>query len=484
MGTVNSNLAPEPSIANDPSTFSTYPTPTPTVTLKTPSFSSSSSPRDIELRRASLATASSFSSSSSWETQSYLHGACLPVVSSSAKRQPTTTPTMISTTSNPSYPPNTNPFPHLPTDLLLLLLQHLPPSTLHRFSLTCRQLHVLIQSNTEALYRHRVLTRFRLQPQRAHHSFRLRHEGIQEQTWADMYWRLSVLRTRWVGWALDRATNAFECYPMEFVVKNVAVAGDEGGVTGSLGRSRGGAEPTGRGGAHRRNRLTLLGICRWRTIADAITKVKGTLTVSETHSTSITFKETQLIRGPPNTVAVPNTYTAECFGSVMLGMYDPNASAHYRGVFALVMEECFWAAQEGADEVISFTSGETHFGVVTTVDAAQQRVYARCRLGFGGDGAGEFVMEADSRGGQGIHHHGELNAAGEHAALVTMAQTPAGALHFSPKAEPRAVQPWWAVPPVAPWPCLPEGRVDIRKVGNVVLGMFVEPVMGCFYIGL
>ncbi|TPX57099.1 hypothetical protein PhCBS80983_g04063 [Powellomyces hirtus] len=344
-------------------------------------------------------------------------------------------------------PGHDNPFQRIPTDLLLTLLQHLPPSSLQRLAQTSSALHTVITTNMESLYRHRVLTLFRLQSQRRQHSYRMMFEGIQEQTWCDMYWRLSVCRTRWVGCALDRATNHFEPYPMELVIKNAA---------------------TTRGSSS----VRIDGVCRWRSVGDAVTKMKGCVKVEEGWSTSVEFREHKLVRGPADTVALPNKYTAECFGSVMLGMYDPGSTRAVRGCFALVMEESFWGTDE--TEPIVFVPGRPYFGVITTVDAAEKGLYSSCRLMFekAKDGedcsAGAFIIPGT-----------------EHSARITIANKSSSSSRFhfdaSSDDESHPSNAWWN-PPADP--CVPDGKVDVKKIGNVVVGLFNEPTVGCFYIGL
>ncbi|KAJ3180656.1 hypothetical protein HDU87_001769 [Geranomyces variabilis] len=337
-------------------------------------------------------------------------------------------------------------FNDLPTDLLLTLLQHLPPPSFHRLARTCRALHTLVSTNSEALYRHRVLTQFRLEPQRRQHAFRMRFEGEEEQTWCDMYWRLSVLKTRWVGLALDPVSGFGMPYAMELIWKT-AVAAPPDGRAGSGGGVR------------------VDGVCRWRTVGDAVTKVTGRVHVEDGYSTSIAFKEHKLVKGPVDTVAVPNAYVAECFGSVMLGMYDPGFGRRSRGVFALVMEECFWGTDD--TEPIEFMPGRTHFGVVATVDSARRGAYSRCRLTFLHSALGVFEMDLPRPCAAWV----ELASSGD-------------ALHFDSgeDAQDGKKRSWWE--DSTGEPCLPDGKVDCQKFGNMVIGFFTEPELGCFFIGL
>ncbi|KAJ3163057.1 hypothetical protein HDU86_002226 [Geranomyces michiganensis] len=397
--------------------------------------------QEAQRRRESFGSTSTWASSSSSSPEQY---------HSSFPRSPSSAgPTTFSSTEEEDEQWSATDraarslFADLPTDLLLTLLQHLPPRALHRLARTCRALHTLVTDNSEALYRHRVLTQFRLEPQRRQHAFRMRFEGEEEQTWCDMYWRLRVLRTRWVGLALDPVSGFGMPYAMELIWKTAVTAPDKGGG------------------------VRVDGVCRWRTVGDAVTKVTGKVNVADGYSTNIAFKEHKLVKGPVNTVAVPNSYVAECFGSVMLGMYDPGFGRRSRGVFALVMEECFWGSDE--TEPIEFTPGRTHFGVVATVDSARGGEYSRCRLTFLHGALGVFEMDLPRPCAAWV----ELAGSGD-------------ALHFDAGDELQdgstRRRSWWEDPTGKP--CLPDGKVDVQKFGNMVIGFFTEPELGCFFIGL
>ncbi|KAI8592255.1 hypothetical protein BDZ88DRAFT_408855 [Geranomyces variabilis] len=407
--------------------------------------------QEIQRRRESFGSTSTWASSSaSLSSADQHHHSCSPPSTSSAG------PTTCSSTEEEEEDEQWSATDRatrslindLPTDLLLTLLQHLSPPSLHRLARTCRALHTLVSSNSEALYRHRVLTQFRLEPQRRQHAFRMRFEGEEEQTWCDMYWRLSVLRTRWVGLALDPVSGFGMPYAMELIWKTAVTAPPDGRAGG-----------TGGGG------VRVDGVCRWRTVGDAITKVTGRVSVEDGYSTSIAFKEHKLVKGPVDTVAVPNAYVAECFGSVMLGMYDPGFGRRSRGVFALVMEECFWGTDE--TEPIEFMPGRTHFGVVATVDSARRGAYSRCRLTFLHNALGVFEMDLPRPCAAWV----ELASSGD-------------ALHFDAgeAAQDGKKRSWWE--DSTGEPCLPDGKVDVQKFGNMVIGFFTEPELGCFFIGL
>ncbi|KAJ3009711.1 hypothetical protein HKX48_007787 [Thoreauomyces humboldtii] len=376
-------------------------------------------PKDIASQTSTITSSASFTSASSWEAATLLHAR-----TASTRTQLTGV---------------FSPFQSIPLDLVLTILHYMHPHSLHRLAQTSKALHSLITENLESLYRHRVLTWFRLQSQRRQHTYRMSYEGPMEQTWCDMFWRLSVCRTRWVGCALDRATNQFEPYPMELVVKNAVADGS--------------------------HVVRIEGVCRWRTVGDAIIKMKGVVDMDDGRSGAIAFREYKLLRGPVNTIAIPNKYRAACFGSVMLGMYDPQSSRSARGVFCIVMEECFWGGDES--EAVRFDDRRTYFGVITTVDAAETGVYCQCHLTFtrkDGHLVGDFVLPDANQ-----------------VAKVTLSND-ATALHFDADAE-SATGPaaWWEAPVD---PCVPDGRVTIKKMGNVLLGTFSQPTVGCFYIGL
>ncbi|TPX68418.1 hypothetical protein SpCBS45565_g03121 [Spizellomyces sp. 'palustris'] len=345
-----------------------------------------------------------------------------------------------------------SPIQDLPTDLLLHLLRYLPPLSLHTLSRTCKPLHKLIAANLDALYRYHTITRFGLSsPHLKHyHALRLAHEGIQEQTWADMYWRLTVCKTRWVGWALDRATNGFEAYAMEFVIRDVGLL------------------------SKRKGDMSIDAVCRWRSVGDALTGVSGTLSIPSHHSTqptSISFVEHTLLRGP-NTIALPNRYVGSIWGSVMIGWYDPGGTRDMRGVFGVVMEECFGedciAPSSNLDDQPLFdmlSDGRqvifNYSGILTNVEEGTNY---------------SIALRVDL-----LSNTGSLAIANGNSSrpftLCASGRTLYVQLPSPPSTNSEALS-WWEIPRFNG----PEGEVDLRKVGNGVLGLFREPALGVFYV--
>lgn len=238
-----------------------------------------------------------------------------------------------------------------------------------------------------------------------------------------MYWRLSCARTRWVGWAIDSATNGFEGYEMEVVIKDVS---DE--IMGQL---------------------AVGGVCRWRSVGDCLTKISGMLTPGASMENTLKFVEHTLIRGPPGTIALPNTYKAKMFGSVLLGVYDPGRH-NPKGAFGLVMEECIVPTP-----MSSPLSDGWYFGHIT-----HTRLYSPrpCRLWLG-SGKGIFTVEP-------------------YTDIMIVNPTAVGSYTFQqPETEDREDSWWEGIKFTGP-----EGSVDFKRVGNVVLGLFKEPSEGVFYV--
>ncbi|KAI9001986.1 hypothetical protein BC832DRAFT_593834 [Gaertneriomyces semiglobifer] len=242
----------------------------------------------------------------------------------------------------------------LPLDLLLHLCTFISPHTLHILLQTSKWLYTTITEHLPHLYRSYTIARFAL-PLPHVHQHRLSFDP-SENCWSQMYCRLSNLRTRWIGWALDRGTNGFRVYPMEIVIKSSWT--EDWGSWSSGPKTR------------------FDGICRWKCVGDAMTRVSGTSSMPNSRdmrdlyaARQMTFREHALLRPPaindnggngPTAnqqaplIALPNVYTAVLHNSFIVGSYDPGSTAEMRGVFGLVMEECLLPApQEGVSHVLA-----------------------------------------------------------------------------------------------------------------------------------
>ncbi|KAI9090974.1 hypothetical protein DFS34DRAFT_597374 [Phlyctochytrium arcticum] len=330
----------------------------------------------------------------------------------------------------------------LPHDVLFHLLQHVPPLSLHTFSATCRSVHRFIEANMDALYRHYTTSHFGLSNPclTYYHTKRLAHESIQEQTWLDMYWRLTVCKTRWIGWAMDRATEDFNPYAMELIIRDVR------------------ASPL------RTSEMKVNGVCRWRAIGDALTSVRGTLKIPEHHSRNpspFAFEEHCLLRGP-NTIALPNTYVGLVWGSVMIGTYDPGALPSMCGTFGLVMEE------RVGDDVPELDS--------RPVFSPQSATRADCLLYSG------VMTHVAMKTCQSIKLIVEESKASGTLYLVDVGIVvpfnihPSGeSLILHKPAVDNDTAEWWL-------PDVLRGNIALKRMGNGIMGLFREPHVGIFYI--
>ena len=185
-------------------------------------------------------------------------------------------------------------FMKLPSEVLLHLLKNVDVVTLINLSLTCSYFNQLCNENKETLFKLASIKRYCINPRQIEPY--LRHSST-ETSWKELYLRLNDGLTTWKGFAIDRATNNFQPYPMSICFKAAS---------------------------HRKRKDILstevVGVCKWSTLRNSLTLVRGIISDKTGNKNRYTidsflgcspprlikFVEERIIRGED--IAIPNTY--------------------------------------------------------------------------------------------------------------------------------------------------------------------------------
>jgi hypothetical protein len=317
---------------------------------------------------------------------------------------------------------------------------------------------------------YRFFTKQRFRIDLGYHDTRIKHEPT-ESSWKAFYERLDRACCGWRGWAQDPATNDYEPYEMELVIQSSQIER----ITGLF------AQAIAREGASVQNlrdirNSEIHGICRWRFADDACTRVLGSILdayadfptrfkmdYSRGRSVlrNIVFDETHLIRG--SNIAIPNRYYGFIDGFVMIGAFDPGESA-WRGVFCIVMEESI----QIPPKIIEFSPGQLFTGFI--VQARFIREAYPCFLCITESVKslkGVFYFSnMPSSTTCNLKHQTDWNHVSIEAEYCSSAEYALTNVKFGNH----------------PSELIPKTAIAIRQTGDVLIGMFKQSTLGCFYL--
>jgi hypothetical protein len=273
-------------------------------------------------------------------------------------------------------------------ELCLYMLKFMDVPTACEFGRTCHFWFRLCSD--DSYFRFLSQQRFHVHAPQSH-QYRLRFES-EEKSWRDLYMRLDGGMTTWRGLAMDRATNQFDPYPMQWIVSAVTGHSNESSLARPASQTSfqdmDASIPAAQSFKWRETRVDA--VCRWVTIKDALTKASGVIIddtsdsfkgkrflpdawVNTTTVRTVMFEESEILRG--ENIAVPNRYFGMMAGPIMLGVFDPGHPA-FSGVFAVVMEESLPLSQTVDDPVVFMDRlkvNEPYKGLMTFTNQLERR---------------------------------------------------------------------------------------------------------------